>query len=182
MFVLRTCKSLLRPRHAALTVAAAILVATAAAGAAENRLIAPKSIAGARLGLTQREYTRVLGRLHFTTRFAGGLTRLEYHKGEIHVFVSRKSGRGVGLFTAADEFRTARGVGPCSPVQKLRSAYGARLRPVKSATTQQVVGYRLGTITFVATGPDVRSVLVSAGHVPLQTALNGAACGSGEED
>ena len=157
-------------------------VALPAAGAAESHLIAARSLAGAPLGLKQRDYTHLLGHVQFSTKFPDGLTRLEYKRGEIHVFISRASGRGVGLFTAADDFRTAAGMGPCSSVEKLRAAYGSRLQPVKHSVTQQVVAYRFGTITFVATGPNVRSVLVSAGRVPLQTALNGPACGSGEED
>lgn len=165
-----------------LTAAGALLTATAPAAAAESHLITSNSVSGARLGLTERDYTRKLGRLHFTTKFPGGLTRLEYRKGEIHVFLLRATGKGVGFFTAAEEYKTSTGVGPCTPVAKLRAKYGSRLVPVKNATSHQVVAYRLGTITFVTTGPDVRSVLVSAGRIPLQTALNGAACGSGEED
>jgi hypothetical protein len=182
MPVSRTCKSLIRPQCLLAAVVAAVALLAAPAGAATSHLITGSSLAGARLGLKQRDYTRVLGRLHFRTKFAGGLTRLEYAKGDVHVFVSRATGRGVGFFTAAEEYRTSAGIGPCSPVTKLQAAYGSRLRPVRNATSHQIVAYRLGAITFVATGPEVRSVLVSTARVTLQTALNGAACGSGEED
>src|SRR4051812_44523835 len=128
-------------------IAASCTVAPAVAG--ENHSITKRSIGGASLGLKQREYTRILGRIHFTTPFSGGLTRLEYRKGEMHVFVSRATRRGVGLFTAADEFRTAAGVGPCSPVSKLQAVYGSRLKALKSSTTHQIVAYRLGTLVFI---------------------------------
>jgi hypothetical protein len=185
MPVPRTCSSLLswRPRRGLVfLVAATLLVGVGTAGAAENHVITANSVAGAPLDAKQRDYTRLLGRLHFTTKFANGLTRLEYKKGAIHVFISRATGRGVGLLTSADEYRTASGVGPCSPLTKLHAAYGSRLRPVKDKTTQRVFAYKVGTITFVATGPAVGSVLVTNGRVPLRTAVNGASCGAGEED
>src|SRR5947207_452773 len=108
-----------RLARAAVTLAAALAAATSAA-AGENHSITQRSLGGAALGMTQRDYARVLGPLHFSTRFTGGLTRLEYRKGKVHVFLSRASHRGVGLFTAADDFRTAAGVGPCSAVTKLQ--------------------------------------------------------------
>jgi len=177
---LRSRRSHLAGWTAAAAIAGLCIVVPAAA--AENHSITSRSIGGASLGLTQRDYTKILGRLHFRTPFSGGLTRLEYQKGDLHVFISRATRRGVGLFTAADEFRTSAGVGPCSPVAKLQAAYGDKLKAVKSSTTHQVIGYRLGTLIFIATGPQVRSILITTGRVPIQTALNGAACGSGEED
>jgi hypothetical protein len=156
-----------------------------AAGAREpNRIITATSIGGAPLGLTRSGYVRLLGRVSFTTRFAGGVTRLVFEQGSLHVYLASPKGRGIGILTQSADFKTQRGVGPCSSTSTLRRVYGARLRPYRVSRLGHLdpVAYRLGQLIFSVPGEKVGAVLLASRALPISTIVNVPPCGAGEED
>lgn len=57
-------------------------------------------------------------------------------------------------------YRTRSGVGPCSKLATLESAYGRAMRPVRLAG--KVVAYRVGNLTFGAERPgEVTGVMLA---------------------
>jgi hypothetical protein len=152
------------------------------AGAREpNRKITATSVGGAPLGLTRSGYVRLLGRVSFTTRFAGGVTRLVFEQGSLHVYLASPKGRGIGILTQSADFKTQRGVGPCSPTSTLRRVYGARLRPYRVSRLGHLVAYGLGQLTFSVPGEKVGAVLLASRALPISTVVNVAPCGAGDE-
>jgi hypothetical protein len=161
----------------------AALVASAGALGAGPRLIGEDgAIGGARLGETKAEYARAFGALQFMTRLPKRVTRLTFEGGEVHVFISSATGRGVGILISAKEYRTARGIGPCSPVASLLATYRNRLSPYRVRPGNRIAAYRMGSLMFVVTGDKVGSVVLASSRVPPSIALNAAQCGVGEEE
>ena len=119
-------------------------IATASASAPGGR-ITQTAIGKAKLGLTQKQYTRLFGRPLFTTRYSHGLVRLVFANKELAVYLSR-AGRGIAVLTSAEEYRTARHVGPCSTVSALKRAYKGRL--VKTRRAGHAVAYRVNHLVF----------------------------------
>jgi hypothetical protein len=174
-------------RRVACVSASAILlivaaVAAGAAGAAQpSHVITQTSIGGATLGRTAQDYTHALGSPDFKTRMPGALTRLTFAHGELQVFL--RDGRGVAILTSSDEFRTAKGVGPCVDASKLRRVYGRRLVGLKPAHHQTAVAFNVGQLAFAAPSQKVAAVLLA--RTPskyVNLLLNSSSCGSGEED
>jgi hypothetical protein len=87
----------------------------------------------------------------------------------------------VGILTSDKQFKTAKGVGPCSTVAALKAAYGSRLSSVRVASAQGIAAYRMGSLNFVVSGDRVGNVMLASPRVPLSIALNAAQCGVGEE-
>jgi hypothetical protein len=151
--------------------------AAASAGAPATR-ITQSSIGGARLGLTRKQYTHLLGRPSFTTRFGHGLVRLAFADKELAVYVS-KSGRGVAVLTSAEEYRTVKGVGPCSAVPALKRAYKGL---VATRRAGHAVAYRLKHLVFASPSGKVGAVMLAGRGFPVSVAVNAGQCGGGEED
>jgi hypothetical protein len=170
------------------SLAALVVIVTCAGlpvaiGAREpNRAITATSIGGASLGLTRSGYVRLLGRVSFTTRFPGGVTRLVFEQGALHVYLASPNGRGIGILTQSKDFKTRRGVGPCSSSSTLRSVYGARLRPYRVPGMGHLVAYALGRLIFSVPGEKVGAVLLASRALPISTIVNVAPCGAGDEE
>ena len=140
------------------------------------------SIGSARLGLAGHQYAQVFGARPFTTRYADGTVRLLFEKAEVEVLLSRADSQGFAIFTAAREYRTAAGIGPCSPVRSLLRAYGGKLRRYP-AGSQPIVAYKLGRLWFTvyAASRIVGGVMLSE-RTPTSASLSGApVCGQSEE-
>jgi hypothetical protein len=130
-----------RRRRSWLAAAAAVIVAAAAAlavvltsrdasGPVAPAAITQSSIAGARLGLTKAAYKRlfplgwredVFGMPNFTV--------LIFTARETSVYIDRSTRKGIIVTTWNRTYRTAAGVGPCSSLDELKSAYGSELKP-----------------------------------------------------
>jgi hypothetical protein len=164
--------------------AAGVLAGALALGAPGTAATPPyrldgTSIGGIRLGLSAAQYRKLFRERPIVTRFAGGVTRLVFDRRELHVYLGRK-GRGIGILTRAREYRTAKGVGPCSSLAKLRRAYRGRLRAYRSGPTRHVVAYRLGRLVFGVASGFVGNVMLATPRLPVRTAVNAPQCGVGE--
>jgi hypothetical protein len=153
-------------------------IATASASAPGGR-ITQTAIGKAELGLTQKQYTRLFGRPSFTTRYSHGLVRLVFANKELAVYLSR-AGRGIAVLTSAEEYRTARHVGPCSTVSALKRAYKGRL--VKTRRAGHPVAYRVNHLVFAAPSGKVGAVMLAGRGFSVSVAVNAGQCGGGEED
>lgn len=165
--------------------AAAVVIAAAASSAAAAvapaQLITGRSVGGASLGLDRAGYAARFGRPLFVTRYAGGMTRLTFRAGAVHVYLAPSTHRGVALLTADRDYLTVGGVGPCSPLSRLRSAYGRSLRPIRLAHSRRVAAYRRGRLVFVVTTNRVGLVMLASRRVSVHLAVNAGQCGTGEE-
>jgi hypothetical protein len=160
----------------------AVLTAAAAAvaGVASHR-ITPSSIAGVRLGLNQAAYESTLGKSDYATRYADGLTRLSFQKGKVQVYLASPGGRGLAVITAGDQYKTDRGIGPCSAAADLKRIYGRKLVSIRLGRARPVVAYRIGALLFVSPGPRIALVALTTSSFPVSIAVNAPACGAGEE-
>jgi hypothetical protein len=150
----------------------------AASASAPGTRITQSSIGGVKLGLTRKQYTRLLGRPSFTTRFGHSLVRLAFEHKKLAVYVSR-SGRGVAVLTSEERYRTAKGVGPCSAVPALRRAYKGLVTTRRAGHT---VAYRLKNLVFASPSGKVGAVMLARRGFPVGVAVNAGQCGGGEEE
>jgi tRNA A-37 threonylcarbamoyl transferase component Bud32 len=160
-----------KPRRRRLLLAGVALLA--AAGAAIGGVLASQDsnapatitqtrIAGATLDLKDSAYRRIW-------KAAGALLPLKFPEHYArHEFPTRKTAvyfasdnvqgailpghvRAVEVTTWNRSDRTAEGVGPCSTVEELKRAYGARLKPAPANTLgHNVYGYTVGKNLFFA--------------------------------
>jgi hypothetical protein len=164
---------------AAGAVAAVLGLAAPAPAASPPYGVTVTSIGGIPLGLSAARYRRLFRERPIVTRFSGGVTRLVFDRRELHVYLG-PTGRGIGILTRAREYRTAKGVGPCSSLAKLRRAYGGRLRAYRAGPTRHVVAYRLGRLVFGVPSGFVGTVMLATPRLPVRTAVNAPQCGVGE--
>jgi hypothetical protein len=120
-------------------VAAAAIVP--AVWAASPAAITPTTIAGAKLGLGATAYKQILGKPYRFEQAKGGdftlpgfqqpsnYTRIVFPKRKIDVYFKDGIDKAIQITTWNKAYRTAEGVGPCSPVTQLQKAYGSRLKP-----------------------------------------------------
>jgi hypothetical protein len=93
-----------------------------------------------------------------------------YFKGDVD--------QAVEITTWNKAFRTARGVGPCTTVKRLKRAYGRKLKPSKqNIIGGRVYGYTLGKHLYFAAGDarHVTAVALYARPLPGGKALGYAA-------
>jgi hypothetical protein len=157
-----------------------VFLGAAAEAATRPGLITQTSIAGATLGGTTRDYSRVLGAPDFRTPLAGGLVRLTFMGGDLQVFLSR--GRGVAVLTSSNRLHTADGIGPCADVSQLRRVYGRRLVAHKTAQHPTAVAFSSGHLSFATPSRTVAAVLLArAPERYFALLLNSSSCGGGRE-
>ena len=69
------------------------------------------------------------------------------------MYFEHTGGPAVEITTSNKKFRTPAGVGPCSSIDELKSAYGNALRPVPNNTIDgRVYAYMVGHLLFGANG------------------------------
>ena len=101
--------------------------------------------------------------------------------GDLLVYLGA-SGRGIAITTADSGYKTATGIGPCSPVDALRRAYGQRLRPKQLKGHTEVAAYRVGQLLFTVTPANkIGAVALATTDLPLPAIINGGQCGQSEE-
>jgi hypothetical protein len=160
---------------------ASLLAVAATASAAVDHRVTTTSIGGAKLGLSAAAYKQLLRSPATLTKYGDKTQRLTFARNELNVYLDR-AGHGTAVFTAAEEFRTASGVGPCSPATKLLRAYAGKLVPYRMRGVERVVAYRLGSLTFIVTPLDrIGAVVLTQKPAMIDEAVSGAQCGQGEE-
>jgi serine/threonine-protein kinase len=163
-------------RRGRYAVAGAALVAAAAAAigavlAARSdappppATITQTSIAGAKLGLSQAAYKKLYGigwRADVVT--APGFPVLIYQHRRESIYFDPDTRRGIIVTTWNRDHRTAAGIGPCSTIEELKSAYGSALKPSRwNAQEGKVYAYTLGkNLLFAANGLPNPSTFVTA--------------------
>jgi hypothetical protein len=116
------------------------------AGEGKTPAITQTSIAGAKLGLPASAYKQLLGkpvrRLRGTVDNPGqpeDRSRLVFSKRKLSVFFVDGIKGSTEITTWNRSYRTAAGVGPCTTIQRLKAAYGNRLKPSKFNTQDGIV-------------------------------------------
>jgi tRNA A-37 threonylcarbamoyl transferase component Bud32 len=114
--------------------------------------ITQTSIDGARLGLMPGYYKRLLGGSRAQVLAQPGFPSLAFQRPQIAVYFPAE-GRPAGLITTWNRsYRTAAGIGPCSTIDELKRAYGARVRPTWAGSQKgKVYSYALGNNLLFAT-------------------------------
>ena len=149
------------------------LALAAAAGAVERFPIEPGAIGGVQVGATAAQAKAKLGAAR-VDHLEGGLLRLVFAKARTEVYFKEGGTKALGVVTWNKGYRTAAGLGPCSPVADLKAAYAGKLKPFKAGGA--VVAYRLGNLTFTAEGKTVGDVMLSTGGLTAFVALNATEC------
>ena len=169
------------PARALLTPLCAIALAFAASAALAHHLpaaITAGSIARAQLGLGAGNYERILGRPFRVDNLEGSVSRLVFPRKQVEVYFARPraAGSAIAVLTWNRTYRASEGVGPCSPVAKLKQAYGAKPRPFRVGGT--VSAYLLGELIFtVEGGKRVGVVALGRTRQAVFIALNATECG-----
>lgn len=127
--------------------------------------ITQTSIAGAKIGLTKAAYSKILGGGIPVTQQEGsekipatGFPTLTFNDKKVWVFFGDKNGgtkTATIIATWNKDFKTDRGIGPCSTVADLKKAYGDKVRPdhFGNAPDGQFM-YDVGkNLLFAATNP-----------------------------
>lgn len=140
------------------SVAVACAAVPAALAAGGSTLITQSSIGTASLGQTRAAYAAAYGTALSTDRLEGNLTRVVYRRHVDVYFAAGKSG-GIAVVAAGASFRTAKGVGPCSPAAAVKAAYPGSARvPLAGPEYAYRLGPRLwfeieaGKVAAVALG------------------------------
>jgi len=144
-----------RRRRAAVVGAAALVVSAAAIGGVlatrdggpPRRVgISQSAIAGATLGRTEAAYKKLYGpgwRSDILT--VPGFRALIFASRRQSVYFDPDTGRSIIVTTWNPDHRTTAGVGPCSSLEELKSAYGSALKPSRWNTQEgQVYAYTVG--------------------------------------
>jgi tRNA A-37 threonylcarbamoyl transferase component Bud32 len=161
-----------RRRRRLLFAGVAVLAAAGAAvgsfialqGSAPEPSISQTAIAGAKLGLPDRDYVRIFGPGTLTAlrdppdyvarTFVSRRVEVWFASGDIQGAIRKGIAKGVEIATWDRNDRTMEGVGPCSTVAELKRAYGSRLKPVEGNTLGgKVYGYTVGKRLFFGMGP-----------------------------
>ena len=165
-----------RRRWPVAAVVAVLLVAAAAIGGvlatrddpppAAPVSITQASIAGARLGQTAAAYKALYGAgWREDVVSAPNFPVLIFHPRQESVYFDPDTRRAIIITTWNRNHRTAAGIGPCSTIEELKSAYGSALRPSPFNTIEgKVYAYLVGkNLLFAANGiPPNPAKLVTA--------------------
>jgi hypothetical protein len=164
------------------------LIVVAAAGAAcvvSASAVGPRvsqaTIGGARLGLTAADYARVLSEKPTVTRYSDGTSRLSFSRAEISVLLG-PGGRGRLIATAAPKYVLPGGIGPCGSLTRLARAYRNLVaHQIVQPMGRGPVVYQLGHLWFTTIVGRIGRISLASGRPPLQSLVNDAQCGAGEE-
>jgi hypothetical protein len=140
--------------------------------------ITPRGFVNAPLGLRSTEYKAIFGvgwredifvMPHFPV--------LYYFDRGIGIYFKKPGGESIIMTTWNKHYRTAAGVGPCTPIRVLKNVYGNALQPSPDSTVGgKVYAYTVGHIIFGDNGPPGRpSTRVTSVGVYRGTTLGFAA-------
>jgi hypothetical protein len=164
------------PLRTIVCTAAVAASCTGAASATVPPAISPAAMAGARLGLRAPTYERLLGnpvRLDVGGSAAlpqpRSYTRLVFPRRKVEVYFKGDGDRALEITTWNRAYRTVAGIGPCSPVTRLKAAYGRALHASRwSNRSEATYIYTLGrSLIFAAQDArTVSAVALYAGSLP----------------
>jgi hypothetical protein len=133
--------------------AAGSILATRDGGPPRPVAISQNAIAGVGLGMTKSAYKHSYGvgyREDVFTLPNFDVLIFQYRK--LSVYFDRTTRRAIIITTWNRNYRTSVGVGPCSSIQQLKSAYGSALRPSRWNTLHgKVYAYTVGKNLLFAT-------------------------------
>ena len=117
--------------------------------------ITPQGFVDAPLGLHEGEYQSIFGVGYRDDTFIPPGWRVLYYFNSAFGIYFKRPGTGAILMTTWNKhYRTAAGVGPCTPVAQLKDVYGNALRPSRYSTFGgKVYAYVIGNLVFGANGP-----------------------------
>jgi serine/threonine-protein kinase len=142
--------------------------------------ISQTAIAGAKLGLPANAYKRLLGGWRAETLTEPNFPALVFHDPKVGVYFPSEGNKAIIITTWNKDYRTAKGVGPCSTLQELKDAYGKELKPAASGTSpdgKKVFAYTVGENLLFAAPPDkrfVKSVALYDGGTPTARVPGGS--------
>ena len=177
----------LRPALAAAVVAAVAVGATLAAvlptrghasAVKTTVFITPRGFVNAPLGLKLDEYKSIFGVGWREDVFTPPqFPVLYYFDRGFGIYAGHAGGSSIVMTTWNKHYTTAAGVGPCTPIARLKDVYGNALRPSPANTVDGVVyAYVIGHLIFGAYGPPGKpSKTVTAVGVYRGTTLGFAA-------
>lgn len=155
--------------------AAAVLVPLTAS-AATPTTVTQQAFGGAPLGKSKAFYKAHFGTPNRLEVLEGGYQRIVFTSLKLEVYFRRGYAGGVAILSWHQRFRTAEGVGPCTTLAKLESAYGHVMKPFRLGG--KIEGYRVGKLFFARTGSRVGVVQLSGAGGPPFLALNALSCGT----
>jgi hypothetical protein len=155
---------------------AALVAGVPAVLAGSYASITPDAIAGANVGLTHAAYRSIFGKPVLVEQLENDYSRLVFTKPKVEVYFHGSVDAGVAVGTWNRAHRTASGIGPCSTVHALKSAYRGRLTRV--VVGRSFAGYRLGRLVFaIAPGQpgEIGAISLVSSSTPLFVAIATAA-------
>jgi hypothetical protein len=162
-------------RLTTLTALAALSFASIAL-AGGSYLITQNAIGKGKLGQSKAQYKAAYGKPLPVENLEGGYTRLRYQKGAVEVYFKTGSNSGLYIVATKKPYKTAKGVGPCSPASAVKKAYPTA---VKVSLAGPEYAYRLGTkLWFDIESGKVATVALGKGKTTAWIASNSPACGS----
>jgi hypothetical protein len=109
--------------------AATVVLLASGSTAAEAAAITPTSIAGARLGLAESAYAKLVGGQSSREVLpVSGHVKLTFFDRDVAVYFKGLTDTAVQITTWNRAYRTTEGVGPCSTLAQVKKAYGKRLK------------------------------------------------------
>jgi hypothetical protein len=117
--------------------------------------ITPRGFVDAPLGLKYNDYKSIFGVGYRDDVFVTpNFPVLEYFDRRFAVYFKHPGGNSIIETTWNKHYRTAAGVGPCTPIARLKSVYGNALKPSPFNTFKgKPDAYVIGHIVFGANGP-----------------------------
>ena len=158
-------------------VAASAALCAAVAVAAVPKTITQTTLGGAPLGKPKAYYIAHFGTPYRLDRLENNYERLVFSKGKVEVYFRSNAlaKGGAGIVTWSKTFRTVDGVGPCSSLETLESAYGDKLKPYKIAG--KIQAYWVGRLLFATQGTKkVTAVTLTSPRVRPFIGLSSSAC------
>jgi predicted Ser/Thr protein kinase len=123
-----------------------------------GQLISQTTMAGATLGHGRAYYKRRFGGFRESTIAGPNYPTLAFQQPEVAVYFAPGSGKAIIVTTWNRNYRTEKGIGPCSTVVALKEAYGGAVEASEDAITGKgVSGYVVGDNLFFST-QDLRTI------------------------
>jgi len=154
------------------------VLATRGGSSAPPPSISQSAIAGAKLGLTADAYKQRFGSWRAQTLTEPDYPGFAFQDPKVAVYFPSKGARAIILTTWNRDYRTAKGVGPCSTLGQLKRAYGSEVRPSRwGMAGGKIWSYTVGKNLLFAVRPDtevVAAVALYDGGAPRANAHGGA--------
>ena len=117
--------------------------------------ITPRGFVNAPLGLKETEYKAIFGVGWREDVFVPPqFPVLYYFDRNFGIYFKKPGGPSIIMTTWNKHYRTAAGVGPCTPIRVLKNVYGNALQPSRASIVDgKVYAYTVGPVIFGDNGP-----------------------------